>query len=211
MTDLSNLPRTREILNQGREEGLHLGVQIYVSLNGDVVADTGVGESQPGVSMTSETFNLWLSAGKPLTAFAIARLKEQGRLDYDDPLGTHLPEWNSAGQPAVTLRQLLTHQAGFPNRELGWPELGWDRILEQLVEIPIPKENATSGRSRYVQAATWFLLGEIVIRCRTACDVRIETRNVTNLSGSVELAETVADCPKCRRSFFPSAGGGGIR
>lgn len=47
--------------------------------------------------------------------------------------------------------------------------------------------------------------------CRTACDVRIETRNVTSLSGSVELAETVADCPKCRRSFFPSAGGDGIR
>ena len=47
--------------------------------------------------------------------------------------------------------------------------------------------------------------------CRTACDVRIETRNVTSLSGPVELAETVADCPTCRRSFFPSAGGDGIR
>jgi hypothetical protein len=47
--------------------------------------------------------------------------------------------------------------------------------------------------------------------CQTACDVRVETRNVTSLSGSVELAESVADCPKCRRSFFPSAGGDGIR
>jgi hypothetical protein len=47
--------------------------------------------------------------------------------------------------------------------------------------------------------------------CRTACDVRVETRDVTSLSGSVELAESVADCPKCRRSFFPSAGGDGIR
>jgi len=47
--------------------------------------------------------------------------------------------------------------------------------------------------------------------CRTACDVRVETRNVTSLSGSVELAESVADCPKCRRSFFPSAGGDGVR
>ncbi|HSG70112.1 MAG TPA: serine hydrolase domain-containing protein, partial [Planctomycetaceae bacterium] len=140
-------------------------VQIYVSLNGDVVADTGVGESQPGVSMTSETINLWLSAGKPLTAFAIARLKAQGRLDYDDPLGTHLPEWNSAGQPAVTLRQLLTHQAGFSNCELRWPELGWNRILQQIVELPIPKGNASSRRAGYVVAATWFLLGEVVVRC----------------------------------------------
>lgn len=165
MTDLSHLPRTRAILNQGREEGLHRGVQIYVSLDGEAVADEGIGEASPGVAMTSETINLWLSAGKPLTACAIAALKEQGKLDYDDFVSRHIPEWNSAGQPEVTIRQLLTHQAGFPNRELGWPQLDWDRILQQIIGLPIPRENATSRRAGYVVAATWFLLGEIVARC----------------------------------------------
>lgn len=47
--------------------------------------------------------------------------------------------------------------------------------------------------------------------CRTWCDVRVEKREVTSLSGPVELAETVADCPRCERSFFPSAGGVGLR
>lgn len=47
--------------------------------------------------------------------------------------------------------------------------------------------------------------------CQTACDVRVEKREVTSLSGPVELAETLADCPQCRRSFFPSAGGSGVR
>lgn len=46
--------------------------------------------------------------------------------------------------------------------------------------------------------------------CKTACDVGIVKREVTSISGPVELAETVADCPKCRRSFFPSAGGDGL-
>jgi hypothetical protein len=46
--------------------------------------------------------------------------------------------------------------------------------------------------------------------CQTVCDVRVEKRDVTSLSGPVELAETIADCPKCRRSFFPSAGGAGV-
>lgn len=45
--------------------------------------------------------------------------------------------------------------------------------------------------------------------CKTACEVRREKREVTSISGPVELTETVADCPKCRRSFFPSAGGAG--
>lgn len=47
--------------------------------------------------------------------------------------------------------------------------------------------------------------------CQTVCDVRVQKREVASLSGPVELAETVADCPRCERSFFPSTGGVGIR
>lgn len=47
--------------------------------------------------------------------------------------------------------------------------------------------------------------------CQTRCVVRLEKREVQSLSGPVELAESVADCPNCRRSFFPSARGIGIR
>jgi hypothetical protein len=45
--------------------------------------------------------------------------------------------------------------------------------------------------------------------CRTKCPVRVQKREVASLSGPVELAETVADCPHCQRSFFPSTGGDG--
>jgi hypothetical protein len=41
--------------------------------------------------------------------------------------------------------------------------------------------------------------------CNSSCDVRNEQRQVTSISGPIDLTETVADCPKCRRSFFPSA------
>ena len=46
--------------------------------------------------------------------------------------------------------------------------------------------------------------------CQTKCEVRVKKRDVASLSGPVELAETVADCPKCGRSFFPSTGGAGL-
>ena len=46
--------------------------------------------------------------------------------------------------------------------------------------------------------------------CQTLCDVRVEKREVASLTGPVELAETLADCPRCQRSFFPSAGGDGL-
>lgn len=46
--------------------------------------------------------------------------------------------------------------------------------------------------------------------CQRKCEVRVQKRDVASLSGPVELAETVADCPKCQRSFFPSTGGAGF-
>ena len=63
------LPRTSSVIQAGIERGLHSGFQIFVSLRGDVIADTGVGEAclsdenGPPRPMTANTLVLWLSAG----------------------------------------------------------------------------------------------------------------------------------------------------
>ena len=65
------LPQTFSVIREGLERQLHTGCQIYISLQGKVVADFGIGQASPAHPMTSETINLWLSSGKPLTAVAI--------------------------------------------------------------------------------------------------------------------------------------------
>jgi len=45
--------------------------------------------------------------------------------------------------------------------------------------------------------------------CQTLCPVTIQARIVTSMDGPVEISEAVAECDRCRRSFFPSAGGVG--
>lgn len=45
--------------------------------------------------------------------------------------------------------------------------------------------------------------------CGTSCTVDTQVREVASLDGPVELSEAVAACRRCRRSFFPSAGGDG--
>ncbi len=40
--------------------------------------------------------------------------------------------------------------------------------------------------------------------CQSSCQVETKKRQVTSIDGPVELAETVAHCRECRRSFFPS-------
>lgn len=45
--------------------------------------------------------------------------------------------------------------------------------------------------------------------CQTRCPVTTSVRSVTSIDGPVEITETVAECRRCRRSFFPSARGDG--
>jgi hypothetical protein len=45
--------------------------------------------------------------------------------------------------------------------------------------------------------------------CDEQCEVTFEKREVTSISGVLEMLEAIAYCRKCRRSFFPSAGSDG--
>lgn len=45
--------------------------------------------------------------------------------------------------------------------------------------------------------------------CGKSCSVTTEKRQVASMDGSVELIETLANCSRCRRDFFPSTGGNG--
>ncbi|MCU0796297.1 MAG: beta-lactamase family protein [Akkermansiaceae bacterium] len=62
----------------------------------------------------------WIaSMTKPVTGVAVMILQEEGKLDLDDPVSKHLPEFGALkgpdGKPAsITLRQCLTHTSGLP-------------------------------------------------------------------------------------------------
>src|SRR5436305_14370754 len=106
------LSRTLELLKQGIHDGLHAGAQLNVSRRGQTIAELALGESRPGVAMSPHTVNAWLSSGKPVAAVAIAQLWERGRLNLDDPVVRHIPEFAPHGKECVTIRHLLTHTAG---------------------------------------------------------------------------------------------------
>ena len=53
------------------------------------------------------------SVGKLFTTVAIAKLVEQGRLAYSDPIGKWIPEYpNATAARTVTIAHLLTHSSG---------------------------------------------------------------------------------------------------
>ena len=121
---LDHLPRTLQSLEKGIQEGLHLGAQVYISRDGATVADFGVGESAPGISVTPGTLMLWLSSGKPLTSVAIAQQFERGKLDLNNPVTRFIPEFAQHGKGAIIISHLLTHTAGFRAADEVSEELG---------------------------------------------------------------------------------------
>ncbi len=163
--DLSRvLPQATAHVEQGIRDGLHKGVQLYVSLDGRVLADGGIGEARDGVAMTREILTLWVSAGKPLTAVAIMRLVEDGRVGLDQPVATYIPEFAQQGKEGITVRHLLTHTAGLRLIVLGWPNDPWDEIIQRICQTGLQDGWVPGERAAYDAGKSWFILGDIVRR-----------------------------------------------
>ena len=158
------LPRTAAVIQSGLERGLHSGVQIYVSMNGEAILDAAHGEARPGEPMTTDAILPWLSAGKPLAAVAILQLVERGLLDLDTTIAAFLPEFAAGGKESVTLRHLLTHTGGFRNVESGWPHAAWQDVISRICAAPI-EDGWTIGRTAgYHPSSSWYILGELIER-----------------------------------------------
>lgn len=74
----------------------------------------------------ADTSYNWASITKTMTAIAILQLRDRGKLSLDDPAVRYVPELRQVHDEfgpvdAITIRELLTHSAGFRNPT--WP---WD-------------------------------------------------------------------------------------
>ncbi len=153
-----SLPRTIAAIEQGIEQRLHRGAQLYVSHRGRVVADMAIGTARP------DSLMLWMSSTKPLVAIAIAQQWERGRLDLDDPVARHVPEFAAHGKEAITIRHVLTHTGGFRSASFNWMDAPWATQIARICHLR-PEPRWTPGRKAGYHTSTGaFVLGEIVRR-----------------------------------------------
>ena len=111
------------------EEGLEVGASCAVYLDGVKVVDIWGGIVSPtnGQIWAEETIAPVNSVTKGATALCIALLVEEGLLDPLLPVRFYWPEFAAAGKEEVTIRELLSHQAGLPIVE---GHLEFDDIFE---------------------------------------------------------------------------------
>jgi CubicO group peptidase (beta-lactamase class C family) len=79
-------------------------------------AGYGVTDHATGEPVTPATRFQAASVSKPVTAWGVLRLVEQGRIDLDEPVVGHLRRWRPPPSPfqadLITARRLLSHTAG---------------------------------------------------------------------------------------------------
>ncbi len=105
-------PQLDSTLTWLHQRGLFNGVVLIVE-NGKTIyskalSSTNLNAQEP--LKTTSSFNL-ASVSKQFVAMQVMQLHDQGKLEFDDKVQKHLPDFP---YPDITIRQLLTHTSGLP-------------------------------------------------------------------------------------------------
>jgi len=102
------------------------GLSVALVHDQDLIYAHGFGFAnvEDEVPATAQTMYRVASITKTFTATAVLQLRDQGKLQLDDPIERHLPWFRIKNRfpnaPAITIKHLLTHTSGLP-RESAFP------------------------------------------------------------------------------------------
>ena len=108
--------QVREAFTRNFTEHDELGASVAVTRGGKLVVDLWGGwkdkaRTQPWTRETRAP--LW-SGTKPITGICFAMIVDRGLTTYEDRVSKYWPEFGAADKEAITIAQLLSHQAGLP-------------------------------------------------------------------------------------------------
>ncbi|MEM6791840.1 MAG: serine hydrolase domain-containing protein [Myxococcota bacterium] len=118
---LARVPQVERAVDAAvRKEG-YIGAAAAVVVDGQLLWGRGYGRQsiRGGGPIDPRSVFRVGSVTKVITAMAILRLRDEGRLELDRPAAVWIPEFDAVRAPTadsgpITLRQLLTHTAGLP-------------------------------------------------------------------------------------------------
>jgi CubicO group peptidase (beta-lactamase class C family) len=91
-----------------------MGAACSIYHKGEKVVDLwgGYRDVKTGAPWEQDTMVLVFSATKGLSSMAMAVAHSRGYFDYDEKVATYWPEFAQQGKESITIRQILSHQAG---------------------------------------------------------------------------------------------------
>jgi CubicO group peptidase (beta-lactamase class C family) len=121
-----------------------VGAACVVVRDGRTVVDLwgGYRDGLRRLAWERETFVTVFSTTKGLAAATLAIAHARGWIDWDRPVAAYWPEFGAAGKDGVTVRQLLSHQAGVP-------------VLDSPVDVETIEDTETLASILAVQRPLW--------------------------------------------------------
>ncbi len=149
------------------------GIAIAIVKDGKVIAAEGFGVRKLGepVKVDGKTLFEIASNSKAFTAAGLAMLVDEGKLEWDDPVVKHLPDFRMYDPyvtAELTVRDLLVHRSGLG---LGAGDLMWwptttfttDEIIHNLRYI----KPATSFRNSYAYDNLLYIVAGKIIAAKS--------------------------------------------
>ena len=149
------------------EAGEELGARCTLVQAGEVVLDIWAGWADRARSKAfdDKTLAPVFSTTKAIAALLIARLVDQGKLDYGQTVASVWPEFAANGKASITIEQVMSHQeglSGFPDQMDPALWFDWDAICAKLAAMaPIWPPGTASG---YPPLTIGYLAGESYTR-----------------------------------------------
>ena len=157
----------RDVLAANLDSGEDLGAAVAVFVDGRCVVDLwgGLADQRAGRPWRRDTAAVTFSATKAVTAAAALLLAERGRLDVSDRVASHWPEFAPNGKDAITLEQVLAHQAGLPafDRPISVSEAADAEAMARQLAGQTPEWAPGSAHGYHALTFGW-LVGEVVQR-----------------------------------------------
>jgi CubicO group peptidase (beta-lactamase class C family) len=104
----------RDVFEDNFRAGIEIGAAVAVVVGNEVVVDLWGGWADPTQDRpwAEDTLVNMFSTTKGMSALAVAHAHSRGLFDYDERVSTYWPEFAAGGKEEVTVRTLLSHQAG---------------------------------------------------------------------------------------------------
>jgi serine-type D-Ala-D-Ala carboxypeptidase len=155
----------RRILDRAVRDSVFPGAIAVVGTHAGPLVTVSAGHLDWSPSPVPDEHTLWdlasLTKVVGMTS-AVAQLVEQGRIDLDAPVQRYLPEWTGPNKHRVTVRHLITHQAGLPAfKQYFKLNLSPDSTLALFMREPL--DTVPGARMVYSDIGA-ILLGKIVER-----------------------------------------------
>jgi CubicO group peptidase (beta-lactamase class C family) len=156
-----------QLVRRAQADGRIPAVSVAIHRDDRPLWTLQVGDSGTGRALDKHTLFRIGSITKTFTAVLVMQCRDEGLLDLDDPLSTHL-DLKAHGE--LTIARLLSHTAGLQREPHGdvWDTLEVPDAQQLLDELDRVERVLPPGRRFHYSNLALALLGQVVARLRGA-------------------------------------------